>query len=91
MFYIIAILFKVKGVKGASVMCKHRGFDLVQGVAIDTLHVVYLGVTSDLLSYWFDKKHARKSFNIRRKVRIHVCMCVWKDMLIVQSSPCEIC
>lgn len=41
--------------KGISVLALHRPFDLAKGIAVDDLHCIYLGVTSDLLHYWFDK------------------------------------
>ena len=55
--------------KGASILFMHSGFDVAKGVAIDSLHVVFLGITLDLLHYWFDKKHQRKDFSIKKKVR----------------------
>ena len=56
------------GIKGASVLLLHSPFDIVKGVAIDSLHVFFLGIVSDLLKYWFDKKYRTSSFSIYSKV-----------------------
>ena len=55
-------------VKGASVMCLHKHFDLSKGFCVDALHLVFLGVTLDLLSLWFGEAHQRKQFSIRSEV-----------------------
>ena len=41
---------------------------MVKGVAIDSLHVFFLGVVQDLLKYWFDKHYRTSSFSIYSKV-----------------------
>jgi len=61
---------QVKGVKGSSVFCLHPPFDLSKGFAIDSLHVLFLGITRDLLSYWFDKAHDTEDYSIRGKVTV---------------------
>lgn len=72
MFEPIRILFllpmQVKGIKGASILIVHSPFDMVKGVAIDSLHVFFLGVVQDLLKYWFDKHYRTSSFSIYSKV-----------------------
>ena len=45
--------------KGISVLALHRPFNLAKGIAVDDLHCIFLGVTSDLLHYWFDKTFRR--------------------------------
>ena len=47
------LLMQVKGIKGASILIVHSPFDMVKGVAIDSLHVFFL----DLLKYLFDKRY----------------------------------
>ena len=37
------------GIKGASVLCAHKPFDLVKGTVIDSMHCVFLGVMSKTL------------------------------------------
>ena len=49
-------------------MLLHSPFDIVKGVAIDSLHVFFLGVVSDLLKYWFDKKYCTAPFSTCSKV-----------------------
>ena len=43
------------GIKGASIMFLHSPFNIVKGIAIDSLHTLFLGVVKDLLKHWFDK------------------------------------
>jgi hypothetical protein len=59
----------VKGIKGASIFCVHKPFDLSKGFAIDDLHVLFLGVTGNLLNYWFGDSHKRKPHSIANKVK----------------------
>lgn len=54
--------------KGASVFCLHKPFDLSKGFAIDDLHTIYLGIVLDLLKFWFGANHKEKPYNIRSKV-----------------------
>lgn len=57
------------GIKGASVLCVHRPFDLGTGFVIDAMHCVFLGVMSkQLLPFWFGVAHRTKPFNIRKRV-----------------------
>ena len=46
----------------------HHPFDLVKGTVVDALHGVFLGVTSQLLSLWVDKKFRGETFYIGGKV-----------------------
>lgn len=59
---------QVKGIKGASILIEHPPFDLVKGVAINSLHVFFLDVVQYLLKYWFDKHYRTSSFRIYSKV-----------------------
>ena len=43
--------------KGPSVLALHPCFNLVEGVVIDDLHGVFLGVTLTMLDLWFNKKN----------------------------------
>lgn len=61
--------FQVKGIKGASILFLHKPFNVVKGVGIDSLHIIFLGVVSDLLKYWFDKQHRTSAYSIFSKVR----------------------
>ena len=52
------------------VLVLHPFFDLSEGVVIDDLHGIYLGVTLSLLHNWFDKSNKGKPYNIGNKVNI---------------------
>jgi hypothetical protein len=41
---------------------------MVKGVAVDSLHCIYLGVTLQLLKLWLDKTHRSEDFYIENKV-----------------------
>ena len=70
MLYIL--LMQVKGIKGVSVLLLHAPFDIVKGVAVDSLHVFFLGVVQHLLKYWFDKNYRTSSSSIYSKVIVHI-------------------
>ena len=57
------------GVKGPCVLALHPCFDLVQGVVIDDLHGIFLGVTLTMLNLWFSKGSRGKAYFIGDKVR----------------------
>ena len=59
----------MKGIKGASIFCAHKLFDLSKGFAIDDLHILFLGITENLLNYWFGDSHKRKPHSIANKVK----------------------
>ena len=46
----------------------HPCFDLVQGVVIDDLHGIFLGVTLTMLNLWFSKGSRGKAYFISDKV-----------------------
>lgn len=63
------LMLQVKGIKGASILCSHRPFDLCTGVVIDVMHCVFLGVIGKgLMKYWFSSGFHGKPFSLRRKV-----------------------
>lgn len=66
-------VYQVCGVKGPSVLALHPRFDLVQGVVIDDLHGIFLGVTLSLLHCWFDNAHRDKPYFIGNKVILFRC------------------
>ena len=41
-----------KGILGS---CLFPGFDIIEGVAVDYMHNVLLGVTKMLMGLWFEK------------------------------------
>ena len=58
--------------------------DIVKGVPIDYMHAV-LGVTRDLMAFWFDSKYSRRSFSLVRKLKL-----IDKKLLLVKP-PHEFC
>ena len=53
----------MNGVKGPSWLSFFPKFDIVEGIAIDYMHGVLLGVQKLLVSLWFSDTHKGKSFN----------------------------
>ena len=54
--------------KSPCVMALHPCFDLVQGVVIDDLHGLVLGVTLTMLNLWFCKGSRGRAYFIGNKV-----------------------
>ena len=48
----------------------HKPFNLAKGFAIDDLHIIFLGIMLNLLTFWFGVKNKDKPFSIRRKVNL---------------------
>ena len=49
-------------------------FDVVSGIVIDDLHVIYLGVTLTLLRLWLDKSNRTKPYFIDKVYSISLCI-----------------
>ncbi|CAC5361428.1 unnamed protein product [Mytilus coruscus] len=58
----------VKGIKGPSWLSFFPEFDIVNGIAIDYMHGVLLGVQKLLLELWFAQKHSSQPFNFFQKL-----------------------
>ena len=69
------------GIKGVSVLFLHSPFNIVKGIAIDSLHTLFLGVVKDLLKYWFDNSHRSTGTSIYSKVIIILKLCLWASLL----------
>lgn len=54
--------------KGPCVLALHPCFDLVNGVVVDDLHGIFLGITLTMLKLWFNKGSRRKTYYIGDKV-----------------------
>ena len=50
----------VKGVRAYSWFTFVPGFDIVQGIAIDYMHAVLIGVVKMLMTLWFDKAYIKE-------------------------------
>ncbi|XP_074629306.1 uncharacterized protein LOC141886900 [Acropora palmata] len=48
----------VCGFKAPSPLLKLQSFDIVNGIAIDAMHCVFLGVVKQLVGLWFNSKHS---------------------------------
>lgn len=58
----------IYGVKGISPLIGIPDFDLIDGVPVDYMHCVLLGVVQQLLDLWFDSRNHKESFYIGRRV-----------------------
>jgi len=58
----------VCGVKGYSWFMFIPGFDIIEGVVVDYMHSVLLGLTKMLMGLWFEKAHAAECWSISRRV-----------------------
>lgn len=54
----------VKGIKGLSPMIGFQKYDLAKSFTIDYMHGILLGVTKNLLSFWWDSENHKSSFYI---------------------------
>ena len=61
--------YTVNGVKGPSWLTFFPKFDIVNGIAIDYMHGVLLGVQKLLLRLWFAPEFNSKQFSIYKKVK----------------------
>ena len=60
------------GIVTLPILALHRPFHLVNGVVVDYLHCVLLGVTKMLTEFWFDKAHKGKPYHIGNKVIVNI-------------------
>lgn len=51
-------LLQVCGIKAPSPLLQLPSFDVINGIAIDAMHCVYLGVVKQLVGLWFNSKHS---------------------------------
>ena len=58
----------VNGVKGPSWLICFPKFDIIQGIAIDYMHCILLGVQKLLIKLWFSKDFSGKQFNFYESV-----------------------
>ena len=78
------------GIKGASVLFLHSPFNIVKGVAIDSLHTLFLGVVKDLLRHWFDKSRKSSNTSIYSKVTT-ILIFLWASLLFGALLQLKIC
>ena len=60
--------FTEHGVKGFSWLSFFPHFDIVNGISIDYMHGVLLGVQKLLIRLWFSKQHSAEPFSIYQKI-----------------------
>ena len=58
----------INGIKGPSCLAFFPKFDVVNGIAIDYMHGVLLGIQKLLLTLWFSATHKGKVFNFHNQV-----------------------
>ena len=51
-------VFQVCGFKAPSPLLKLPSSDIVNGIGIDAMHCVFLGVVKQLVGLWFNSKHS---------------------------------
>lgn len=62
--------YSINGIKGPSWLSFFPKFDIVNGVGIDYMHGVLLGVQKLLLKLWFGKEFSSKTFSVFSKLKI---------------------
>ena len=56
--------------KHMSQLCLIDGFDMINGMPLDYMHGVLLGVVKMLFNLWFDAKHKKENYFIGNKIAI---------------------
>lgn len=64
----------VMGIKGSSVLCSLQKFNLVDGIAIDYMHSVLLGVVKFMVSLWFDATNRGEKYHIASEHQVNARM-----------------
>ena len=59
------------GYRGFPILALHRPFHLVDGVVVDYLHCVLLGVVKMVMELWFNTTNRNKPYFISKKVCKH--------------------
>lgn len=65
----------VSGFKSPSPLLQLPSFDTVNGIGIDSMHCVFLGVVKQLVGLWFNSKHSGQRWycgNSVEKVDMHL-------------------
>lgn len=63
-------LIQVCGIKAPSPLLQLPSFDIVNGIAIDAMHCVYLGVVKQLVGLWFNSKHSGQRWYCGNRVEV---------------------
>ena len=56
--------------KHVSQLCLIDGFDIINGMPLDYMHGVLLGIVKMLFALWFDKKYKNEKFYIGDKISL---------------------
>ena len=66
--------------KGLTVLFRHKPYNVVAGVAVDSLHCLYLGVVPSMMKMWFDREYQSCDYYIGNDsllyLYMHVYVCV---------------
>lgn len=58
-----------RSIKGPTILLHLPHFDVIQNIGIDSMHCLYEGVMSQMLSLWFDAKYAGAPFSLRNHLQ----------------------
>jgi hypothetical protein len=62
------IILQVCGFKAPSPLLQLPNFDVVNGISIDSMHCIYLGVVKQLIGLWFNSKHSGEKWYCGKSV-----------------------
>ena len=78
---------QVLGVKGPSWLCTIPNFDMIDGMSIDYMHCVLLGVTRMMLHLWLQPRFHKKLWYIRNNLLVlDECLCTIKTPNEIQRT-----
>lgn len=82
------VILQVCGVKGPSWLSVIPSFDLVEGVSVDYMHCVLLGVCRLLLRLWIQSTNHQNSWYIGNRIKdIDIRLCSIKPPNEMQRTP----
>ncbi len=82
---------QVCGVKGPSWLSILPGYDVVDGMTVDYMHCVLLGVCRQLFRLWIPARDRNELWYIGSKVQdIDKCLCIIKPPSEIQRTPRDV-
>lgn len=82
--------FQVRGFKAPSPLLKLPSFDIVDGIGIDAMHCVFLGVVKQLIGLWFISKHSGQRWDCGNAMeRVDKCLLEIKPPSVITRIPKE--
>ena len=78
----------VNGVKGISLLMGLKYFDTVEGVGVDYMHGILLGVQKHLLTLWLSPQHSKDKFSVFDKLdAVEECILQLKPPSDIKRAP----